>query len=262
MEKKLNITFLFLFFVLVGVIYLNSKYPEITILKILKFGLEASFVGFIADSYAIYGLFYKLGPHTNIILRKRKSIENKVIDFVANFLLSKEVIERELNNVRFDIDIISKIENPETKKKVVDFLKSVIEKKIKEKKDYLEELKELPLGAFVKTAFYDFAEKFLAKYLDKNLESIVDELLKKIKDDENIKKSLNSELKEEITKIILENHDFIVDLIKKRLESISDKEFIDAVKKASWDELQWIRFNGAVLGFVIGIFLGILNLIW
>jgi hypothetical protein len=43
------------------------------------------------------------------------------------------------------------------------------------------------LGAFVKTAFYDFAEKFLAKYLDKNLESIVDELLKKIKDDENIK---------------------------------------------------------------------------
>jgi hypothetical protein len=72
MEKKLNITFLFLFFVLVGVIYLNSKYPEITILKILKFGLEASFVGFIADSYAIYGLFYKLGPHTKIILRKEK----------------------------------------------------------------------------------------------------------------------------------------------------------------------------------------------
>jgi uncharacterized membrane-anchored protein YjiN (DUF445 family) len=141
MEKKLNITFLFLFFVLVGVIYLNSKYPEITILKILKFGLEASFVGFIADSYAIYGLFYKLGPHTNIILRKRKSIENKVIDFVANFLLSKEVIERELSNVRFDVDIISKIENPETKKKVVDFLKSVIEKKIKEKKIILKSLK-------------------------------------------------------------------------------------------------------------------------
>jgi uncharacterized membrane-anchored protein YjiN (DUF445 family) len=50
-----------------------------------------------------------------------------------------------------------------------------------------------------------------------------------------------------------------VDLIRKRLESIDDDEFVEAVKKASWDELQWIRLNGALLGFTIGFLVGVMD---
>ena len=71
--RNLNFILIFLILSLLTVIYTSSKYPDLTIIKILKSGIEASLVGFIADSYAVYGLFYKLGPHTNLILRKRKS---------------------------------------------------------------------------------------------------------------------------------------------------------------------------------------------
>ncbi|EDP73582.1 DUF445 family protein [Hydrogenivirga sp. 128-5-R1-1] len=62
-------------------------------------------------------------------------------------------------------------------------------------------------------------------------------------------------------KLIEEKHSYLLELIKNRIDSVPDEEFIKAVKKASWDELQWIRVNGTILGFCIGILLGIFQLI-
>jgi uncharacterized membrane-anchored protein YjiN (DUF445 family) len=43
------------------------------------------------------------------------------------------------------------------------------------------------------------------------------------------------------------------------LNSVPDREFLNAVKRVSWEELQFIRLNGAVLGFLVGILLKLLE---
>lgn len=254
--RNLNFILIFLILSLLTVIYTSSKYPDLTIIKILKSGIEASLVGFIADSYAVYGLFYKLGPHTNLILRKRKSVENKVIEFINNFLISKEAIKAQLKNVEFDLNVHSYINRSEIREGIKNALILAIRKK-----EY-EESKELKFGAYLKATLHDLAEKFLISYLDKNLDSIIDEFLKEVKKDEKFKNLLNDEIKENFIKVLTEKHDLITEIVKKRFESVSDKEFIEAVKKALWDELQWIRLNGTILGFFIGMLLGIVNLVY
>jgi uncharacterized membrane-anchored protein YjiN (DUF445 family) len=95
--------------------------------------------------------------------------------------------------------------------------------------------------------------------LETSLPEWIDKTFEKLKEDETLKEQLNREIREFLINFIETRKHLIVDLIRKRLESIDDDEFVEAVKKASWDELQWIRLNGALLGFTIGFLVGVMD---
>ncbi len=223
-----NFLILLNFFVTIIFIILSLKFPECNIFKLLKYSFEASLVGAIADSYAVFGLFYKLGPHTEVLLRNKKKIIEKVKIFVGEFLFKKEFLDKELDQI--EINVLQNIDNAFLKEKIEKIILKNVEKyKLPQK--------------ILKLIIYEISEKII-------------ELITKNK---IISKKLNDKSKYLIKKIILENHNVILDLIEKRLTAINDKEFVEIIKSSSWNELQWIRLNGTILGFIIGVLIGILN---
>ncbi len=255
LEKALNITFSIVLFLIILIYFL--KLDTHLFFKILKLGLEASLIGFIADSYAVYGLFYKIGPHTNLILNKRKNIEERIIKFVSEFLISKEFLEKELEKVDLK-HILDNLKNEKTKEKFADFLIEILNKSISDKKDF-DLFKEHPLGAFIKSSVKDILVNFLLKYFKEIVPDLVEKIFEKLDNNENLKEDINKLLKENISKLILDNYNNLVLSIENKIKSISDEDFLNTIKRLTWQELQWIRLNGAIIGFLVGIILGIIE---
>jgi uncharacterized membrane-anchored protein YjiN (DUF445 family) len=258
LEKKLNILFLFIAFLTVVVTILEHT-TNIESLTILRTALEASLIGAIADSYAVYGLFRRIGPHTDILRRRRKEITEKVIEFVSDFLLNEEFLKKELENVDFSF-VWDELDKPEVKNKIKEILLNLV-KKYKEDRNLDRILQEQTgtSSGFILEIVKKTLEEVIFLYLETSLPEWIDKTLKKLKEDETLKEQLNREIREFLINFIETRKHLIVDLIRKRLESIDDDEFVEAVKKASWDELQWIRLNGALLGFIIGFLVGVID---
>ena len=49
-----------------------------------------------------------------------------------------------------------------------------------------------------------------------------------------------------------EHHDFIIDLIRQRLDELSDEELVELSENYVADDLQIIRINGSVVGGIAG----------
>jgi len=224
--RFINLIIFFNLFFLVICQYFVVKYNNVLILKIIRYTLEASLIGAIADTYAIFGLFHKIGPHTDILRRKKRELVEKTKEFVGNFLFDKNFLDRELKN--FELNIT----------------------------EYFDE-KELAESIY-RNIERTFKNNKILKIVTKEIgEKIAELIIKKLIQSKSFNKNINKIGKELIKKIIFENHDIIMELIEKRLGSISDQEFIDMVKTSSWNELQWIRLNGLILGAFIGLVFGI-----
>lgn len=59
-------------------------------------------------------------------------------------------------------------------------------------------------------------------------------------------------LKEYLVSQLEEHHDFIIDLIRQRLEELTDEELIELSENYVADDLQIIRINGSVVGGIAG----------
>lgn len=227
-SSMVNLIIFFNFVMSIIFLYFSYKFPDLYVLKILKFAFEASLVGAIADSYAVFGLFYKIGPHTQIIINKKSELIEKVKLFVGEFLFEKDFLEKELSGVDVEILKISDI------KKLKDKLIPSILKKAKK---------------------YKIANSLINIILSELIDKVIELVILKFN------QQINNKGKDIIKNVIIENHDVILELIDKRLKSIEDKEFVDIIKNSCWDELQWIRLNGCLLGWIIGVFIGIFNIL-
>ncbi|MEH7484347.1 DUF445 family protein, partial [Neobacillus drentensis] len=137
---------------------------------------------------------------------------------------SDEKIYEELNNFKSQL-----VDKWELQEQITDLL-SQIQKKAY---DFVE-----------KPAFYD---DYLLPLIKKGLEGI--EL--------NPKKVnvIEAWIKNHIFSFVDKNHSKIGMLVKENLEKLDDKTLIDMVETNVGKDLQWIRVNGAVCGFLIGIVL-------
>ena len=261
MEKRVNILLIAVLLVFAITAYLSHMYPNIWWLFVLKTAFEASAVGAIADAYAVYGLFNKLGPHTDILRRKRKEMSRKATEFVGEFLLNKEYITKEIEKINFEF-VIDQIDNPETRKKIKELILNIINRR---KDEYGNTLLSsmsgsMTLNPLLKT-MTEVIKEAIAQLIENNLEGWIEEAFRKLREDNNTREKVDTLLKKYLTKLIEEKHSYLLELIKNRIESVSDDEFISAVKRASWEELQWIRVNGTILGFGIGLLLGVFQLL-
>lgn len=260
-EKKVNLVLLLVFFSFILVIFLQRYYPYPG-LTILKTALEASLVGALADSYAVFGLFHKLGPHTNLLLRKREELTEKVVDFVGSFLFNEEFIRRELEKI--DIDPWLRAINPDRV--------SVL----------FENVLTTSLNAYMENVLLTFKESFplyfpgldtlidkmreklkliMKSYLSEKLPLLLSTFLDRAYHDEELKEDIRRAFIEYLKGFLRENHAEIKELVRRRLEEISDKDYVMLIKSASWDELQWIRFNGTLLGFCLGFLIGLIEIL-
>jgi uncharacterized membrane-anchored protein YjiN (DUF445 family) len=247
LEGKINLLLLSVFSLYGLTTVALNLYPSIP-LELIQAGFGASLVGAIADSYAVYGLFHKLGPHTDLLRRKRKEVTRKVLEFVDTVILDVEFLKKELEKARLTEKLVEFASDEELREKLKRQIALLVQKKIE--------------GTLTdEQGNYKFLSGFLSGVGERLMAVVVDTLADKIVNDPEFRQELGRNLNGIIAKALEEHKKDLLQLIEKKLNSIPDEEFIEAVKKASWDELQFIRLNGAVLGFIAGVLLKGLELI-
>ncbi|MDR0136491.1 DUF445 domain-containing protein [Metabacillus idriensis] len=92
-------------------------------------------------------------------------------------------------------------------------------------------------------------------FMDEHLMPFADQLIGKISADKEKIDAIESKIQEQITLFIEKNHSKIGKLVEENLNKLDDETLIDMIENNVGKDLQWIRVNGAVCGFFIGIIL-------
>jgi uncharacterized membrane-anchored protein YjiN (DUF445 family) len=116
---------------------------------------------------------------------------------------------------------------------------------------FIEQLKQKAITTIKLPTFY---EGYLFPLLTKALESL--------KTDNEKVTAIESWIQQQISIFVDNNHGKIGNLVKENLEKLDDKTLIDMIETNVGKDLQWIRVNGAVCGFLIGIILVLVKLIF
>ncbi len=117
--------------------------------------------------------------------------------------------------------------------------------------EFVEQLRQKALTIIELPHFY---EGYLLPLISKALENL--------KTDHEKVMAIESWIKQQISIFVDNNHAKIGKLVEENLEKLDDKTLINMIETNVGKDLQWIRVNGAVCGFLIGLFLVGLKLIF
>ncbi|PEC83225.1 DUF445 domain-containing protein [Bacillus cereus] len=93
----------------------------------------------------------------------------------------------------------------------------------------------------------EFADKYVITFLQTQMN--------KIKDDEMTVQKIEDWLQKQVVSLVEKNHSKIGKLVQENLDKLDDKTLIEMIENNVGKDLQWIRVNGAVCGFMIGLVL-------
>ncbi|MBH0345165.1 DUF445 domain-containing protein [Bacillus pacificus] len=93
----------------------------------------------------------------------------------------------------------------------------------------------------------EFADKYVIPFLQTQMN--------KIKVDEQTVQKIEEWLQKQVVKLVENNHSKIGKLVQENLDKLDDKTLIEMIENNVGKDLQWIRVNGAVCGFMIGLVL-------
>lgn len=93
----------------------------------------------------------------------------------------------------------------------------------------------------------EFADKYVIPFLQTQMN--------KIKEDEQTVQKIEEWLQNQVVKLVENNHSKIGKLVQENLDKLDDKTLIEMIENNVGKDLQWIRVNGAVCGFMIGLVL-------
>ncbi|MEH6979761.1 DUF445 family protein, partial [Bacillus pseudomycoides] len=100
-------------------------------------------------------------------------------------------------------------------------------------------------GAFIKKE--EFADQYLLPFLTKQMN--------KVKEDPVTVQKIEGWLQKQIVNLVENNHSKIGKLVQENLDKLDDQTLIEMIENNVGKDLQWIRVNGAVCGFMIGVVL-------
>lgn len=89
-------------------------------------------------------------------------------------------------------------------------------------------------------------------FVDTHLIPLINHILDNLKEKQT---DIDHWIQKQITTFIENNHSHIGILVQENLDKLDNKTLIDMMENNIGKDLQWIRVNGAVCGFIIGIFL-------
>ncbi|MGF9966480.1 DUF445 domain-containing protein [Bacillus rhizoplanae] len=104
-----------------------------------------------------------------------------------------------------------------------------------------------------KQKFVDFIQK--DEFVNKYLLPFLTTQMNKIKEDAATVERMEDWLQKQIAKLVESNHSKIGKLVQGNLDKLDDKTLIEMIENNVGKDLQWIRVNGAVCGFMIGVVL-------
>jgi uncharacterized membrane-anchored protein YjiN (DUF445 family) len=117
--------------------------------------------------------------------------------------------------------------------------------------ELIEQLKQKALTFIDDPAFY---EGYIVPQMTNGLVHL--------KSDEEKVEKIDSWIKKQIADFVEKNHSKLGKLVEENLAKLDDKTLIHMLESNVGKDLQWIRVNGAVCGFLIGLFLVGLKLIF
>lgn len=93
----------------------------------------------------------------------------------------------------------------------------------------------------------EFADTYVIPFLKTQMN--------KIKEDEVTVQKIEDWLQKQVVTLVEKNHSKIGKLVQENLDKLDDKTLIEMIENNVGKDLQWIRVNGAVCGFMIGLIL-------
>ncbi|MCH4566843.1 DUF445 domain-containing protein [Bacillus sp. ES1-5] len=111
-------------------------------------------------------------------------------------------------------------------------------------KEMLEQVQQRAI-TFVKNE--EFTDKYVIPFLQTQMN--------KIKEDEQTVQRIEEWLQKQVVTLVEKNHSKIGKLVQENLDKLDDKTLIEMIENNVGKDLQWIRVNGAVCGFMIGLVL-------
>jgi uncharacterized membrane-anchored protein YjiN (DUF445 family) len=99
-------------------------------------------------------------------------------------------------------------------------------------------------------------------YIERNIVPFIDNLINKILSNIELIDNLEQYIQEQAAEYINNNHEKIGKLVKENIEKIDTETLIELIEYKVGDDLQWIRVNGAICGFFIGLILGVVRVIF
>ncbi|WP_248893218.1 DUF445 domain-containing protein [Bacillus methanolicus] len=100
-----------------------------------------------------------------------------------------------------------------------------------------------------------------SKFLEMYLLPFLTRLLNNLKEDQEKITTIENWIQKQFSNLLEENHSKIGMLVQENLDKLDDETLIHMMENNIGKDLQWIRVNGAVCGFIIGIFLTIIKAI-
>ena len=95
--------------------------------------------------------------------------------------------------------------------------------------------------------------------LSNSIEKLVTDFSNQLKNNDPSRSSFDSWIRKTLIDIVDENHHKIVELVRYNLVKLDDDQFVKQVKDNTWEDLQYIRLNGAVVGFFVGCIIAVLK---
>ncbi|WP_226793090.1 DUF445 domain-containing protein [Bacillus sp. B1-b2] len=89
-------------------------------------------------------------------------------------------------------------------------------------------------------------------FMDEKVIPFIEQLLGKLVENEA---KIDPWITQQISLFIEKNHDQIGNLVKENLDKLDNETLVDMIENNVGKDLQWIRVNGAVCGFIIGLIL-------
>lgn len=96
-------------------------------------------------------------------------------------------------------------------------------------------------------------------FIDAYLIPVVNGILEKLNENSD---EVDHWIQTQITGFIENNHSKIGDLVKENLDKLETETMIDMIENHVGKDLQWIRVNGAVCGFILGLILTSVHLLF
>lgn len=217
----------------------------------------------------------------------RKTVRNQVDKYKEESLLKEVLLAFGENFNVIDYDSITNklltiinefIEKEKTdknsvlRKKVDDNLLLFSEKLINEDKETAELIESLKTKLLDNSDINGIVEKLIAygkneitsnlkanANLDNFLEKQLQQLIDNVKLNKELKDKTEYWLKNKIEKLIAENHHEIGKLVETSLNNLEDAELIEQIESKVGNDLQYIRLNGAIVGFAVGVVIALLR---
>jgi uncharacterized membrane-anchored protein YjiN (DUF445 family) len=99
------------------------------------------------------------------------------------------------------------------------------------------------------------------QYVDTYALPAIERVLSDLRSDEALLAGLNAKIVEGVTTLLEKNHSKIGNLVRENVDKMDNASLISLIEDKVGQDLQWIRINGAVTGFVIGIALTALRMV-